>query len=351
MAVRPEGIRTSQRPPGRLASRWLAMLDALDERIKGRVMRGRTLARAGRVSQLEVAPGAALAEVHDAGPQRVTVRVRTFDEAEWAKVLGVLRAKLSVLALLFEGEVADELLAALDAQGILLVPGASEIDGDCDCGDWAVPCTHGGALHHVLGEALDGEPFLLFTLRGRTREQLLTELRRGWGDAASRAARASPEPAERDGDPFASPTRPPMMTFRFSSNPGPPGMVALGPLPGDEDLMRALAPLYQAGSAAAIAMALAEGSPDAPRRRRRSMIPTASPKHDAGARAAPGEPTEDLTERIVDLLADADDGLPSDELARLLGVSPVRAKNELEELAKIGLVFRSGTGAGRWALG
>ncbi|MEQ1503110.1 MAG: hypothetical protein ABMB14_12810 [Myxococcota bacterium] len=393
---RAAGIRTSQRPPGRLAGRWLAMLDALDERLKGRVLRGRTLSRAGRVSQIEVAPGAALAEVQDPDPKRPTVRVRTFEEAEWTKVLATLRSKLTWLGKLLEGEVHDELLAALDATGIPLVPRPDEIDGDCDCGDWAVPCTHGAALHHVLGEALDGEPFLLFTLRGRTREQLLSELRRGWGDTASpRGKETHPPDVEPTGDPFASPVPPPILPFRFTA--GPPGMMALGPLAGDDDLPRALQPLYDAGAAAAHAIALAEGDADAPRRRRRSTVPQvallppapsiapsatrakvpAAPEFparplgaefparplgaefplgaglplDPGLELSPAAGPEDLTERIVDLLAEADDGATAEELGRKLGVTTARAQAELEELGNLGLVYRSGRGPGRWWLG
>lgn len=350
MSTRPEGIRTSQRPPGRLAARWLAMLDGLEERLKGRVLRGRTLARAGRVQQMELAPGTALAGVQDAEIQRPAVRVRTFDEQEWAKVIDTLRSRLSLLAKLFEGEVADDLLAALDAVGVPLVPRGDEIDGDCDCGDWAVPCAHGAALHHVLGEALDGEPFLLFTLRGRTREQLLTGLRRAWGDTATPrgADRAGTEDADSDGDPFASTNPVPALAFRFHRVAGPPGMLELGPLAGDDDLHRALAPLYEAGAAAAVAIALAEGEPDGLRRRRgRSAIPqTVVPVNE------PQQVQEDITERIVDLLADAEDGATAETLAKQLGVSVERARAELDELSALGLVSRSGRGADRrWWLG
>jgi hypothetical protein len=328
------------------------MLDGLEERLKGRVLRGRTLARAGRVQQMELAPGTALAGVQDAEIQRPTVRVRTFDEHEWAKVLSALNARLSLLAKLFEGEVADDLLAALDAVGVPLVPRADEIDGDCDCGDWAVPCAHGAALHHVLGEALDGEPFLLFTLRGRPREQLLAELRRAWGDAGtpSGAERRQAEEPDGDGDPFTSANPSPAIAFRFHGVAGPPGMLELGPLAGDDDLHRALAPLYDAGAAAAVAIALAEGEPDGLRRRRgRSAIPqTLAPER----RVDEPEIPEDLTERIVDLLADAEDGATADDLAKQLGISSDRARAELDELSALGLVSRSGRGAEkRWWLG
>ncbi|MEZ4235216.1 MAG: hypothetical protein R3F59_03440 [Myxococcota bacterium] len=348
MGARPEGIRTSQRALGRLATQWNAVLDGVDSNLKGRVLRGRTLSRAGRVQQMEIAPGMALADVQDAGElHRPTVRVRTLDEAGWRKVIATLRSDLALLAQLVEGEVGQDLLDALAARGVPMVPTAGDIECDCDCGDWAVPCAHGAALYHVLGEALDGDPYLLFTLRGRTREQLEAALRKAWGDAGRRTVSRAPDAeASEAADPFASPVPPPPMTFRFSTNPGPPGMVALGPLAGDDDLLRALTPLYDAGAEAALALALADPRPGA-RRRRRSMVPTAAPRSEVPEVA--DEPS-DLTERIVDLLASSDDGATAQELATRLGVSPKRARLELEELDRMGIVSRPGRDE-RWWLG
>jgi len=35
-----------------------------------------------------------------------------------------------------------------------------EIDQHCDCDDWNDPCAHVSAVHSVLADALDGDPFL-----------------------------------------------------------------------------------------------------------------------------------------------------------------------------------------------
>lgn len=44
--------------------------------------------------------------------------------------------------------------------------------------DWANPCKHVAAVYYLLGERFDADPFLLFTLRGRTKEQVAAELRK-----------------------------------------------------------------------------------------------------------------------------------------------------------------------------
>src|SRR5699024_5024853 len=57
----------------------------------------------------------------------------------------------------------------------------------CSCPDSATPCKHAAAVCYLVAEALDDDPFLLFTLRGRTKEALLAELRahrQGLGPAA-----------------------------------------------------------------------------------------------------------------------------------------------------------------------
>src|SRR5690606_23556725 len=46
---------------------------------------------------------------------------------------------------------------------------------------WANPCKHVAAVHFVLGEAFDRDPFLLFELRGRTKAQVLDALRAARG--------------------------------------------------------------------------------------------------------------------------------------------------------------------------
>jgi len=43
--------------------------------------------------------------------------------------------------------------------------------------DWADPCKHSAAACYLIADALDADPFALFLLRGRTRDQVLTEMR------------------------------------------------------------------------------------------------------------------------------------------------------------------------------
>jgi uncharacterized Zn finger protein len=350
----PEGIRTSTRPLGALAQRWLDVFDGFDLKLRPRIVRGRTLARGGRVRELEVAPGTALGEVKDAHAHRPTLRVRTFEEHEWAAVVDVLRSRLDLLGALIEGHLEPELLALFDERRVPLLPNPADIDGDCDCGDWAVPCPHVAAVHHVVGEALEGEPFLVFTMRGRTRDQVLSDLRRAWGDTRAPAAASGPVQDEplRDVDVFASPVAP-ATTFRFDPHlKTQPGMLELGPLAGDDDLLRALTPLYDAAAAFALEVALGgDAAPDrrVPTRRRPTAAPAASASQPPPPPPAEDPGEVDLGERLVDALADRAEPADADSLASEVGVPVAQVRAELEALEQLGLVFAAGDD--RWQLG
>jgi uncharacterized Zn finger protein len=77
---------------------------------------------------------------------------------------------------------------AFQAVGIALLPQSSrDITATCSCPDVANPCKHIAAVYYLLGERFDEDPFLIFQLRGRSREQVLEALR------ARRAAVSGPE--------------------------------------------------------------------------------------------------------------------------------------------------------------
>jgi uncharacterized Zn finger protein len=54
----------------------------------------------------------------------------------------------------------------------------------CTCPDVANPCKHIAAVHYLLGERFDEDPFLVFSLRGRSQDEIV---------AALRARRAGPD--------------------------------------------------------------------------------------------------------------------------------------------------------------
>jgi uncharacterized Zn finger protein len=166
-----------------------AWVEALEQRARfdaNRLPRGRTYARTGAVDALTVLEGEIVADVQGsrADPYEVSIEVRQFSKAEWRLTLDTLASQLGHLAALLDGEMPPGVAADLAAIGIELLPIAGDLEPWCSCPDWAVPCKHAAAVCYLVADALDEDPFLLFLMRGRKRDDLLTALR------ARRASRA-----------------------------------------------------------------------------------------------------------------------------------------------------------------
>jgi hypothetical protein len=86
-------------------------------------------------------------------------------------------------------------VADADGAGVELLPVAGEIGPRCSCPDWADPCKHAAAVIYLVSDVLDADPFALFLLRGRTREEVLAALRlRRAASSTRRVAAESTDP-------------------------------------------------------------------------------------------------------------------------------------------------------------
>jgi uncharacterized Zn finger protein len=171
-----------------------AWLEALEQRARldpDRLPRGRDYARSGTVGELTLAPGEARARVQGrkTQPYEVRIRVRRFTDDEWDRVLAAISARLGHAAALLDGELPPEIARDAAAAGLDLLPGGGELGPRCSCPDDADPCKHSAAACYLITDALDTDPFTLFLLRGRTRDQVLAGIRaRRRGTVPARAA-------------------------------------------------------------------------------------------------------------------------------------------------------------------
>jgi uncharacterized Zn finger protein len=159
--------------------RWIGSLEKLGAAYANRLPRGRTYARRGAVRRLEVGPGEVTARVDGsrAVPYRVTLRLPTFTEAEWDAVVAALAEQLRHAAALLDGRMPEDIDDTLAGCGLSLFPHAGDLATNCSCPDHANPCKHVAAVHYVLAQTFDDDPFLLPALRGRDRAALLAALR------------------------------------------------------------------------------------------------------------------------------------------------------------------------------
>jgi uncharacterized Zn finger protein len=60
----------------------------------------------------------------------------------------------------------------------------NDLKTDYSCPDYSNPCKHIAAVYYLLGEEFDRDPFLIFTLRGLGRDDLIALLGRSGAKAA-----------------------------------------------------------------------------------------------------------------------------------------------------------------------
>ena len=64
---------------------------------------------------------------------------------------------------------------AIAASGKRLFPfKLEEVKSECTCPDKANPCKHISAIYFLMGDQFKVDPFILFQLRGRNKNQLLS---------------------------------------------------------------------------------------------------------------------------------------------------------------------------------
>ncbi|MBI3014390.1 MAG: SWIM zinc finger family protein [Candidatus Tectomicrobia bacterium] len=161
--------------------RWIQALDRFGGEYSARLGRGRSYARQGRVHDLTVKDGVVTARVTGSRPTpyKVTIRLAALGARVWEKAIKEMAGRAVFAARLLSGEMPREIDEAFQACRASLFPETKkDLVTACTCPDWANPCKHVAAVHYVLGEAFDRDPFLLFELRGRTKEKVLAALRR-----------------------------------------------------------------------------------------------------------------------------------------------------------------------------
>lgn len=181
--------------------RWIKVLEGFG--LAARLRRGRSYARKGQVLSLEVEPGRVTATVQGsrARPYRVEMRLDPLPADAWGEVVARLAADLGIGARLLAGEMPPEVEGIVTGAGAHLFPDRlRDLETSCSCPDWSNPCKHIAAVHYLLAEELDRDPFLLLRLRGMEREKfteaLLDEGERERGGPAESARSGDVDPGD-----------------------------------------------------------------------------------------------------------------------------------------------------------
>lgn len=158
--------------------RWLDLLSSY--RFKKRLERGRSYAREGNVLSIDFADSKAKATVQgsEAEPYRVSISLDSFSKEDWDFAIAKMSEKAVFTAQLLAGEMPESIEAVFTASGLSLFPFTlNEVRSRCSCPDKANPCKHIAAVYYQLGDRFSEDPFIIFQLRGRTKNQIIERLR------------------------------------------------------------------------------------------------------------------------------------------------------------------------------
>ncbi|MEL6554489.1 MAG: SWIM zinc finger family protein [Cyanobacteria bacterium J06621_11] len=157
---------------------WVDLLNSY--RFKKRLERGRNYARQGNILSLEFKDSKVHATVQGNAPEpyQLSIWIESFTDEDWSFVINTLGEKALYSAQLLAGEMPDSIEAVFTSNGLSLFPFTlADVKSKCSCPDPKNPCKHIAAVYYQLGDFFREDPFVLFQLRGRTKEQILEALR------------------------------------------------------------------------------------------------------------------------------------------------------------------------------
>jgi len=185
------------------AKRWIFVLESFN--IGARLGRGRSYARRGQVLSIEIDKGKVAAKVQGSRPKPYDIKleVKTLSTADWKKLAKVLSGEAIFSAKLLAGEMPQDIEKVFEKGGLSLFPEKlKDLKTECSCPDWSNPCKHIAAVYYLLGEEFDRDPFLIFKLRGMSREDLIEVLSDTGKRPGSRKAAHEAAPSHEEGEPL-----------------------------------------------------------------------------------------------------------------------------------------------------
>ena len=156
------------------AKQWTECLVKLIPTLPELLPQAMPYVRARFVNNVCIAAGRLEATVID---QITSITLRPFTPGQWRSVIQALSERAIFTTSLLNGELPEGIIDIFKQASLSLFPSKlKEFSFSCDCGA-EMPCEHVCALLITFASALEEDPFNILTLRGMSREDLLSELR------------------------------------------------------------------------------------------------------------------------------------------------------------------------------
>ncbi len=157
---------------------WIELIEKLES--GNRLAQGKNVAKNGQVIYVKVQKGFIIAKVQGERlkPYQIRIEVNNLSEKIWGDILAEIASNAYLVAKLFANKLPEQINEIFTKRNTSLIPFMEQdLRAGCTCADWANPCKHSAAVLLILADMLDEDPFLLFKLRGKTKEELFEILR------------------------------------------------------------------------------------------------------------------------------------------------------------------------------
>jgi uncharacterized Zn finger protein len=163
-------------------------IEALEEfSDSSRLGRGRSYANNGKIIEYRIDKNKITAKVRGSinpyfgvykEPKYDTaIEITPIDKNSWSKAIKYISSKASFVSKLLMNEVPDNIESAFADLGLHLLPHSKkDFKTSCSCPDWSNPCKHIAGVYYLVASQLDHNPFILFELRGLSKDELQAEL-------------------------------------------------------------------------------------------------------------------------------------------------------------------------------
>ena len=146
---------------------WLNSFNHIDH--SNRLPRGKSYARNGKAHGIAIDGNTVTAKVDGSArrPYRVSVSVTSFTSQEKDIIVDAVINHPLFLSQLLARELPPRVHETLSRQRIHLFPRSwHDMDAQCNCPDYAMPCKHIAAVIYLIANEIDQNPFLVFQLHG-----------------------------------------------------------------------------------------------------------------------------------------------------------------------------------------
>lgn len=152
-----------------------------------RLGRGRSYARNGKILNYKSKKGKITAKVRGSinpyfgvykEPRyNVEIEIPVIPKKDWTKIIQKLSTNASFVSKLLLNEVPENIETSFQGTGYHFLPHSRrDFQTECSCPDYSNPCKHIAGVCYLFAAELDRDPFLLFELRGLSRDDLKAEL-------------------------------------------------------------------------------------------------------------------------------------------------------------------------------